>query len=84
MIFSFSPLRIIKVLNPDPNISLWIAASVADAAAINANSIKTLLLNVLGTFPIKGNPVFINGPKILSKNPPDYPVLCNWVFDKFY
>ena len=35
----------------------------------------------LSTFPIKGNPVFSNGPKILPKNPPDCPILWNWVFE---
>ena len=35
---------------PDPNIFLWIAISVADAAAVNPNGIKTLLTNGLGTF----------------------------------
>ena len=35
------------------------------------------------TFFIKGNPVFINGPKILHKNPPDCSILCNCVFDNF-
>ena len=57
------------------------AASVADAAAVNPNSIKSLLANGLSTFPIKGNPVFSNGSKGLPKNPPDYPILCSWVFD---
>ena len=32
--------------------SLWIAASVADAAAFNSNGIKTLLANDLSTLPI--------------------------------
>ena len=42
-----------------------------------------LLSNRLSTFPIKGNPVYSNGPKNLPKNPPDCPTLCNWVFDNF-
>ena len=41
------------------------------------------LANGLITFPAKGNPVLSNGPKSLPKNPPDCPVLCNWVFDNF-
>ena len=42
-----------------------------------------LLANILITFLIKYNPVFSNGPKSLPKNPPDCPILCNWVFDNF-
>ena len=34
----------------------------------------------LRTFPIKGHPVFNNGPKSLPKNPRDWPVLCNSIF----
>ena len=33
---------------------LWIAASVADAAAVNPNGIETLLATGLSTFPVKG------------------------------
>ena len=55
--------------------------SVADAAVVNPNGIKTLLANGLSTFPIKSNPVFSNDPKGLLKNPTDFPILCNWVFD---
>ena len=40
-----------------------------------------LLTNGLSTFPIKGNPVFDNGPKILPKNPPACPIWCNWDFE---
>ena len=42
-----------------------------------------LLANGLSTFPIKGNAVFRNGHKGLPKNPPDYSILCNCVFDNF-
>ena len=50
-----------NVVIPDPNIFLWIAASVVDTA------IKTLLANNgLSTFSIKDKPVLSNGPK----NPP--------------
>ena len=66
---------------PELNILLWIAASVADAAPINPNGIKTLLANGLSTFSIKGNAVFSMGPTSLPKNPPDWPILCNLVFD---
>ena len=34
-------------------------------------------------FPIKSNPVFGNGHKSIPRNPPNYPILCNWVFDTF-
>ena len=34
---------------------LWIAASVVDAAAVNPNGIKILLVNGLSTSPIKDN-----------------------------
>ena len=62
---------------------LWIAPSVADAAAINLNDIKTLLANVLSTWTIKGNPVYSNDLKCLTQNPHDCPILCHWVFDNF-
>ena len=68
---------------PDPNIFLWIPASVADAAAVNINEIKALLANGLSTFFIKGNLVFSNGPRSLPKNPPGWTILWNWVFDNF-
>ena len=45
--------------------------SVANAAVINPNGVKTLLANGLSTFSIKGNPVFSNRPKSLPKNPTD-------------
>ena len=61
--FIFSS-KIINVVIPDSNIFLWIAASVADAAAVNPNGNKALLANGLSTFPIKGNPVFNTGPKL--------------------
>ena len=69
--------------DPDTNIFLWIAVSVADAAAVNPNDNKTLLADGFNTFFIKGNPVFSNGPKSQPKNPADGPILCNWVFDNF-
>ena len=52
------------------------SCSVADAADVNPNGIKKLLVNSLCTFPIKGNPVFNNGPKSLHKLP-DCTILCN-------
>ena len=64
-------LEIINFVVPDPKISLWMAASVADAAAVNSNGIKALLAKGCNTFFIKGNPVFSSCPKRLPKNPPD-------------
>ena len=53
------------------------AASVAGAAAVNPNCIKTLLNTGLCTFPIEGKPVFSNGLKSLPKNPPHCAILYN-------
>ena len=63
----FSSLEIINIVIPHPKISLWIAASVGDAAA-NPNNIKTLLANDFKIFFIKDNPVFCNGHKSLPKS----------------
>ena len=82
MISFISSLEIINVVVLDPNIFLWIATSVANAA-VNPNCTKTLLADGLSTFPIKSHPIFSNGPKSLLRNPPDCPILCNWVFDDF-
>ena len=82
MILLISLFEIINVIIPDPNIFSWIAISIA--TAVNPNGIKTILAYGLSTFFIKGNPVFSNGPKNLTKNLPYCLILCNWVFDKFY
>ena len=82
MIF-ISSFEIFSVVIPDPNIFAWIAVSVADAAPVNPNGIKTILANGLSTFFIKGSPVFSSCHKGLPKNPPDCHILCNWVFDNF-
>ena len=66
-----------------PNIFLWIVASDADTAAVNPNGIEKLLAKSLSKFPIKDNPVSRNGPKSLPKNPPNCPILWNWLFDNF-
>ena len=58
-----------------------IAASVADAATVNPNGVKTLLANGFSTFSIKGNAILSNGSKILLEN---CPMFCNWVFDCFF
>ena len=60
--------------------SCLIATSVADAAVVNTSDIKKLLANGLRTFSLKGNPVFTNGFKSLPRNPPNCPILCNWIF----
>ena len=39
--------------------------------------------NGFSTFFIKGKPVLSYDPKILHKNLPDSPLLCNWVFGNF-
>ena len=83
MISFISSFEIISVVTPELNIFLWIAASVADAAAVNPNGIKTLLASGLSTFPIKSNPVFSNGSKSLPKNSSYCLILGNWVFDNF-
>ena len=53
------------------------SVAAAAAAAVNRNGVKTLLANGSNTFFIKGKLIFSNGPKILTKIPPDYPILCN-------
>ena len=67
--------------SPNPNIFLWITASAA--AVVNPNGNKTLFVNDWGTFFITSEPVFSNGPRSLSRNPPNCPILCIWVFDNF-
>ena len=54
-----------------PKIFFWIAASVADASAVNPNDIKTLLVNSFSTFFIKCKQLFSNGSKGLPRNFPD-------------
>ena len=83
MVAFISSLETIKVVILHPNTLLLIAVSVVDAAAVNPNGIKTLLVKGLSTFFIEGKPVFRYGPKGLPRDPPDCPILCNWVFDDF-
>ena len=47
----------------------WIGASVAGAAAVNPDGIKTLLANSVSTCFINGKPADINGLRKL-RNPP--------------
>ena len=44
MISFISSLEIISVIIPDVKVFFWIAASVADAAAVNPSGIKTFVL----------------------------------------
>ena len=67
MISFITSFEIISVVIPDP-VLFKIAASVADAVAVNINGIKMLLAQGLSTFLIKGNTVSSNGPKSLTKN----------------
>ena len=55
---------------PEPYIFLWIAASAANVDVFSPNDIETPLVNDLSTFFIKDSPVFSNGFKSLTKNPP--------------
>ena len=43
MISFISSFEIISVVMSDPNIFLWLAASVADATVVNTNVTKTIL-----------------------------------------
>ena len=79
MISFISLFEIINVTLSDPNVFLWMAASVTDAVSVNPNGIN----NGLSTFPIKDNPLFSNGSKYLLKNPPICPVLYTWGSDNF-
>ena len=59
------------------NLTFFIPASAADAAAVSPKGIKALLANGLITFFINGNPVFSDGPSHLSRNPLDCIILDN-------
>ena len=60
---------------------LCIPASAADAATVNSNGIKTLLVNGLSTFFIKGKPIFNNGSKRLLRTIPNCTILDSFVFE---
>ena len=83
MISGISSFEIIRAVIPGPNILLWIATFVADAAIFNRMKTFETLFNVFNTFFIKGNPVFSNGTKILCRNSVSCPILCKCVFDIF-
>ena len=65
---SISSFEIISAAIPDPQAFFRIPPSAADAAAVNPYDIKTLLVDDLSNFFIKGKPVFSNGSRILSGN----------------
>ena len=52
-------------------ILFWIAASVADATALNTYGIKVLTANVLSAFFVNVKPVFNNCPRRLPRISPD-------------
>ena len=56
---------------------MCISASAADAAAVNPNRLKTLLVYGLTTFLINCSPAFRNGRGSLPRNPPDCIILDN-------
>ena len=67
MISFISSIETINSVLTDPNILLWVAPSVADAAVANPDGIKTFLAYGLSIYPIKDNPIFSNGSKGLQK-----------------
>ena len=69
MIYSISSFEIFSVVIPGPYILFWIAASISDVVVFNSNGNKTLLINSVSTFFINGRPNFVNGTRILPKNP---------------
>ena len=68
-ISSISLFEIITAVVPDPKFIFLIAASVAEAAAVKPNGIKTLYANGVRAFFINGKPADINGLRKL-RNPP--------------
>ena len=66
-ISSNSSFEIINVVLAYPKFISWIAASVADADAVNPNGIKTFLANGLSIFFIKSKPVLTNLLKFYVK-----------------
>ena len=77
MISSIYSFEVINVDIPESEICLWIPAT---AAAVNPNSIKTLLADGISVIFIKGETGLSNGPQSLPKSPPDYTCLDSYVF----
>ena len=75
MISSISLFEIIDAIMPDPKNFFWIAASVADAATVNFNGTKILLVYGVSTFFINDKSGLINGFSNL-RNPPSGLVMC--------
>ena len=69
MISSNSSFENINVVILDPTIFFWIAASVANTAAVNPNGTKRLLGNGVGTFFINGKATLDNGARELNDPP---------------
>ena len=69
MISFISSSEIINVVMLDSQIFFWIAAPVADAAAVNPKRIITLLANDVSAFFIIGKATFIHGARKLSNLP---------------
>ena len=59
----------ISVVMPDPEIFFSIPACVADAAPVNPNHIKVVLVDGLSTFFIKGKTVLVIVLKLYIKVP---------------
>ena len=79
MISSIYLFEVINVAIPESEICLWIPATAA-AAAVNPNSIKTLLAEGISVVFLKGETGLSNGPQSLPKSPPDYTCLDSYVF----
>ena len=88
LIYSFDVINLV-VLDPaspdvetlDSSIILWITASAFDAAAVNSNGTNRIVANSICAFFINSKPSYINGPRRLLKNPLNWILLENWVFD---
>ena len=71
MVSFISSFGINNVVVLDPNFLFRIAALVVDSAPANPNDMITLFSSSVIAFSINGKPVFINGSRSLSRNPPD-------------
>ena len=63
IVSSISSFEIINAVVPDPQFFFRTDVSVADAAVVNPNGIKTIFANDLSAFFINGKPPVINGLK---------------------